>query len=164
MNLLRLNKLITFLLFSLISVCASAQSDLEYSDYLLKYKMQSEVVLLDEAVFKIKNDDGKLSIIKENYFESLILDEIGINNFSESFYDSELSPVLEYEAYTISKKGKEIKSDLIKQTSNDDASIFYDEIKRNQVTYKSLEPGARKVLKTKVLYKDANLLSRYIFQ
>ncbi|MFT6335865.1 MAG: ribosomal protein S18 [Halioglobus sp.] len=141
-----------------------AQKEMKFADYLLKYKNQSEVIVADESVFKIKNNKGKLSIIKEDYFESIILNEAGIKNFNEEFYDSELSPVLEYEAYTISKKGKKIKSNLIKEFANDDASIFYDEIKKKEVTYKSLEPGSKKVLKTKIEYKDPNLLSRYIFQ
>lgn len=164
MNLLKSSRLITFLFFCLVGISISAQKEMEYADYLLKYQNQSEVVVSDESVFKIKNKNGQLSIIKEDYFESIILNEVGIKNFNEEFYDSELSPVLEYEAYTISKKGKKIKSDLIQEFANDNASIFYDEIKKKEVTYKSLEPGAKKVLKTKISYKDPNLLSRYIFQ
>ncbi|MGK0315484.1 MAG: ribosomal protein S18 [Saprospiraceae bacterium] len=151
-------------IFLLSAVSMHAQKEMKFADYLLKYKNQSEVIVADESVFKIKNNKGKLSIIKEDYFESIILNEAGIKNFNEEFYDSELSPVLEYEAYTISKKGKKIKSNLIKEFANDDASIFYDEIKKKEVTYKSLEPGSKKVLKTKIEYKDPNLLSRYIFQ
>lgn len=164
MNLLKSSKIYIALTFCLVGLSTYAQKELKYADYLEKYKSQSEVVVLDKSVFKIKNKDGDLSIIKEEYFESIILNETGINNISESFYDSELSPVLEYEAYTISKKGKKIKSNLIKESSNNDASIFYDEIKRKKVTFRNLEPGAKKVLKTKISYTDPNLLSRYIFQ
>lgn len=162
MNLWKLSNIVFILLISVISI--HAQKDMEYADYLVKYKNQSEVVVTDQSVFKIKNNKGKLSIIKEDYFESIILNEAGIKNFNEEFYDSELSPVLEYEAYTVSKKGKKIMSNLIKEFANDDASIFYDEIKKKEVTYKSLEPGSKKVLKTKIEYKDPNLLSRFIFQ
>lgn len=164
MNLLKSSRIVTVLIFCLVGITISAQKEMEYADYRLKYKNQSEVVVSDISVFKIKNKNGELSIIKEDYFESIILNEAGIKNFNEEFYDSELSPVLEYEAYTISKKGKKIESNLIKEFSNDDASIFYDEIKKKEVTYKSLEPGAKKVLKTKTSYKDPNLLSRYVFQ
>ncbi len=151
-------------IFLLSAVSMHAQKEMKFADYLLKYENQSEVIVSDESVFKIKINKGKLSIIKEDYFESIILNETGIKNFKEEFYDSELSPVLEYEAYTISKKGKKIKSNLIKEFANDDANIFYDEIKKKEVTFKSLEPGAKKVLKTKIEYRDPNLLSRYIFQ
>lgn len=164
MNLSKSSRVVTILFFCLAGISISAQKEMKYADYLLKYKNQSEVVVYDESVFKIKNKNGKLSIIKEDYFESIILNEVGIKNFNEEFYDSELSPVLEYEAYTISKEGKKIKSNLIQEFANDNASIFYDEIKKKEVTYKSLEPGAKKVLKTKISYKDPNLLSRYIFQ
>jgi len=160
----RSNRLGYTVLFCLVGIVVSAQKDMKFEDYLKKYKDQSEVVLRDEETYKIKEKDGELQIFKETYFESIILNEQGISNFTEQFYDSELSPVIDFEAYTLSPKGKKLESNLIKESANVDASIFYDEIKRKEITYKGLEPGSKKILKTKIQYKDPNLLSRYIFQ
>jgi len=164
MMLSRLNNLLVFFFLFVVVSFVSGQDKLEFEDYLSKYKNQDEVVVLDKSVLKISDNKGALEIVKEDYFESLILTDIGSKNYKELFYDSQLSPVLEYDAYTVSKKGKKIKSNDAKEFSNDDSSIFYDGIKKNEVTFKSLEPGAKKVLKTKISYKDHNLLSRFIFQ
>ena len=85
MNLLKSSRILAVLVFCFFNLSSWAQKDMKYADFLLKYKNQSEVVVLDKSVLKIKNKKGDLSILKETYFESIILNETGINNFNEEF-------------------------------------------------------------------------------
>lgn len=162
MNWLRLSKA-SLLLVLCFFLGHTVQGQDDFQELKKKYAGQSEVTIEEVVKLRIDVKKGKLRIREENYFESLILSENGIGNASERFYESELVHVPKFEAYTLSASSKKIKPDLVKQSKNDDASIFYDGIRENEVIYKSLEPGARKVLRYTSEFTDPHLLHRFLF-
>lgn len=162
---MKLNKIYS-VCFSLLffSISIFSQEKIDLSEYQKKYPGSNEVVIQDEIKYIIKEKSGALEVKLDSYYESLILGNRGISNYTESFYESELSIVESYDAYTITKGNDKIYTDLLEESGNTNASIFYDNVKEVKVTYKGLEPGARKVLSYTTEFLDPNLLHRFIFK
>ena len=55
------------------------------ADIKAKYPGQNELILKDKQTYRFSLYNEKPKIISDNYFESLILSEAGIQNTSESF-------------------------------------------------------------------------------
>jgi hypothetical protein len=148
-----------FLSFALIG-----QKTKPFEEYVKTYKGQPEVVISDSEKYVIKKSKTGLSIIQEKYTESLVLNDLGARQQKERFYSSELSPVIDYNAYIITKNDKKVKIKDFNESNNDNSSIFFDDVKKIEVTYSGVEPGVRKVLSYQTKFTDPNLLHRYIFK
>ena len=135
-------------------------------DYVKSYPDYNEIILNDNTSYDITLDNKSLKIIQDNFTESMILNQNGINNNSESFTYSELIKLIDYEAQTIiNDKGKERKIKVTQSNekeSRDDA-IFYNGVKERQLIFPNLEAGAKKVYQYKREYVDYHLLHKYIF-
>ena len=97
------------------------------ADFKAKYPGQNELILKDKQTYRFSLYKEKPKIISDNYFESLILSEAGIQNTSESFSFSELVPLKSFDAYTIvNAKGKEKKIPINPPTekSAENNSVF----------------------------------------
>ena len=82
----------------------------ELSDLQKKYPGHSELILSETQSYQFSVQKNKLQVLQDNYFESIILSDIGIQNNSESFTFSELVPVNSYNAFTVIKNnGKDKK-------------------------------------------------------
>lgn len=159
------NKKTVFLfLFELLGITASAQTFLEYKT---AYPQINELVLNKNTSYDIGFENKKVKIIQDNFYESMILTENGINNNEESFTYSELVKLLEYDAYTVitSDNGKEkkIKVTQSNEKQSRENSIFYNDVKERQLIFSNLETGAKKVYNYQTEYLDYHLLHRFVF-
>jgi transglutaminase-like putative cysteine protease len=164
MNWLKLvNKIALIVVFS-STINAFSQNTLQ--DYVKTYPDYNEIILNDNTSYDITFDNKNLKIIQDNFTESMILNQNGINNNSESFTYSELIKLIDFEAQTvINDKGKERKIKVTQSNekeSRDDA-IFYNGVKERQLIFPNLEAGAKKVYQYKREYIDYHLLHKYIF-
>lgn len=164
MNCLKsLNKIIVLAGF-LLSLNAFSQGNLQ--EYKSTWPDYNEVILNDNTTYDISVVDKTLKIIQDNYNESMILTDNGINNNSESFTYSELIKLIDFDAQTIiNDKGKERKIKVTQSNekeSRDDA-IFYNGVKERQLIFPNLEAGAKKVYQYKREYVDYHLLHKFIF-
>jgi hypothetical protein len=83
-----------------------AQSEL--LDYKKNYPNVNEIIVNDIQSYDFSIENKKIKVIQNNLFESMILNENGIQNNQESFSYSELVKLIDYEAHTIiTEKGKE---------------------------------------------------------
>ena len=101
MNWLKLsNKYIYYLtFFGLLAITCNAQNSLEEAKKI--YPDFNELILNDNQSYDLSFENGKLKVIQDNYYESMILTENGIQNNKESFSYSELVKLKEYEAFTV---------------------------------------------------------------
>ena len=150
-------------LFFTASIIAQ-DAEIDIDKLRAKYKTQNEVIIWDEIKYVISEKRGRLKIVQDSYYESVILNEQGIGNYKENFFESELVPVMEYDAYTISPDNVIVETDLVNTTGNTDGSIFFDDVREVEVTYKALEPGSRKILSYTREFLDPNLLHRFMFK
>ncbi len=163
-NVFRLrNSLILFILFTVI-VPAIAQETKSFEAYKAAYKGQPEVVISDVEKYVIKKAKNGLLITQERHKESLVLNKLGVRDQKDQFYSSELSPVMDYNAYIITKDNKKVKMKNFNESSNNSGSVFFDDVKKIEVTYSGLEPGVRKVLQYETTFTDPNLLHRFVFK
>lgn len=136
------------------------------ADIKAKYPGQNELILKDKQTYRFSLSDDKPKIISDNYFESLILSEVGIQNTSESFSFSELVPLKSFDAYTIvNAKGKEKKIPINPPTekSAESNSVFYSDVKEKKLTFNNLEIGSKKVYTYQSEFLDPYLLHRFMF-
>ncbi len=136
------------------------------ADIKAKYPGQNELILKDKQTYRFSLSDNKPKIISDNYFESLILSEAGIQNTSESFSFSELVPLKSFDAYTIvNAKGKEKKIPINPPTekSAESNSVFYSDVKEKKLTFNNLEIGSKKVYTYQSEFLDPYLLHRFMF-
>ena len=162
---MRPNKeLITSLFLLFIVIASSGQSVPDLGALQAKYPGRDEVVLLDEIKYIIKEKKGELFVTQDAFYESLILNKNGISNSTESFYESELSLVDSYDAYTISTDNSKVTTNQLEESGNTDGAIFYDGVVKTTVTYKALELGSRKVLNYTTVFEDPHLLHRFVFK
>lgn len=164
MNCLKLVNNTFIFVAAFISLNAFSQGTLQ--EYKSTYPDYNEVILNDNTSYDISVVDKTLKIIQNNYNESMILTENGINNNSESFTYSELIKLIDFDAQTIiNDKGKERKIKVTQSNekeSRDDA-IFYNGVKERQLIFPNLEAGAKKVYQYKREYVDYHLLHKFIF-
>jgi transglutaminase-like putative cysteine protease len=142
----------------------SAQETLQ--DYKKAFPDYNEMVLSDKQSYNMTIDDGKIKVIEDNHYESMILTENGIQNNEESFTYSELVKLKSYEAYTIiTNNGKEKK---IKVTQSNEKnlrqnSVFFNDVKQRQLLFPNLEAGAKKVYDYQTEITDPFLLHKFVF-
>ena len=165
MNWLKLkrNNIYTVCFFLLGLTAANGQS---LTDLATKYSSYPEVILRESESYNIEVEKGNLKVSRTSYFESMILSEVGIQNDDETFFYSTLLPVEEYEAYTIlpeTKKSKKVEVEQESESSGKADFVFHDDVKQKKLSYLHLEPGAKKVLKYKTIYKDASLMNGQSF-
>ncbi|WP_290841072.1 DUF3857 domain-containing protein [Flavobacterium sp.] len=167
MNWLTLNKTAFFAVVGVVALQAKMQAQvLSVDDYKKKWTDANELILSDKSSYDIFIEDKKLRIIRDNYYESIILSENGILNNQESFSYSELVKLREYDAFSIvSDKGKERK---IKVTQSNEklsrsSSIFHDGVKERQLIFPNLQKGARKVYNVQTEFVDPYLLQSFVF-
>lgn len=152
-------------LFFLISfVQLNAQDKLNFEKYQKQYQGQPEVILYDIERYIIKKEKDDLRITQTRNKESLVLNELGAKDQKERFYSSELSPVIDYEAFLINKKNKKVKMKNFTESSGSSSSVFFDDVKKIEVIYSGIEPGVRKILNYETEFSDPNLLHRYVFK
>lgn len=135
-------------------------------DYKALYPGFNEVILSNNASYDISIEEKKIKIIQDNFYESIILNENGINNNQESFTHSDLIRLLEYDAYTVvNANGKEKKIKLLQSNErlSREGVVFHDDVKIRQLVFSNLEPGAKKVYRYKTQYLDHHLLHKFIF-
>ena len=164
--LLKLDKLgftLFFVSLFLLSQNVLCQDKIEFQSLLKKYPGEKEILISNETTYQIKNKSNKLEILQSNYKDYMIMDKNGVNRYTHSFYSSELSPVRAYSAYTIKANGSKVKTELASVSGATDNSIFYDDVKKTEITFTNLEPGARKVLKTSKEFLDPALLHKFVF-
>ena len=157
-------RVFTFLFWLTISPCILNGQNI--ADFKAKYPGQNELILKDKQTYRFSLSDDKPKIISDNYFESLILSEAGIQNTSESFSFSELVPLKSFDAYTIvNAKGKEKKIPINPPTekSAESNSVFYSDVKEKKLTFNNLEIGSKKVYTYQSEFLDPYLLHRFMF-
>lgn len=153
-----------FVLFLCLVTKNNAQSALE----VLKktYPSYNELVLNDKLTYNFSIENGKVKVVQDNYFESIILTENGIHNNQESFTYSELVQLKNYEAYTIIDNNGHEKKIKVTQTNEKNAkqnSIFYNDVKERQLIFPNLEAGAKKIYNYQTEIIDPFLLHKFIF-
>jgi len=147
----------------LLSFNLLAQQKVEFKSLSDKYPGENEIIISNETTYIIKSKQNKLEISQSNYSDNMILDQSGTGNYKEQFYSSGFTPVLDYSAYTIKADGSKVKTKLANVTNSTSSSIFYDDVKKTEITYTNLEPGARKILKTSKSFLDPALLHKFLF-
>lgn len=148
----------------LCSVSVGWAQDL--SQWQKKYAGYNELILKEAQTYDISVQKNKLKIVQDNYFESVILTEIGIHNTSESFSYSDLVPLNKYEAYSvINLKGKEKKIPIKSHTdkSMNQSHVFHSDAKERKIVFSNLEVGAKKVYSYQSEFLDPCLLHRFLF-
>lgn len=157
------NAIIIFLSF-VSSTKSFAQSDL--LDYKKNYPNVNEIIINDIQSYDFFIENKKIKVIQNNQFESMILNENGIQNNQESFSYSELVKLIDYEAYSmLTEKGKE-KKIKVTQTNEKQArqsAVFYNDVKERQLIFPNLEAGAKKVYNYQTEFVDPFLLHKFIF-
>jgi transglutaminase-like putative cysteine protease len=153
---------ITF--FASFALTSSAQKSLQ--DYKNLYPDYNELILDDSQSYDISIKDKKLKIIQDNHYESMILNQNGIQNTKESFSYSDLIKLKSYDAYTIinnNGKEKKIKVTQTNEKQSQQSSVFYNDVMERQLTFPNLETGAKKVYDYQTEFIDPYLLQRFIF-
>lgn len=145
---------------------AAQETPASFAEYKEAYKDANELVISDKSSYDIFVDGKKLRVLRNNYYESMIMSENGIQNNEENFSYSELVKLNEYEAYSvITDKGKERKIKVVqtneKQSRQD--AVFHDGVKERQLIFPNLETGARKVYTVQTEFLDPFLLQSYVF-
>lgn len=147
-------------------LCSNLYAQTTFQEYKNKYPDYNELVIKDIQSYDFSFENKKLKIIQDNYYESLILSDNGIHNNKESFTYSELVKLKSYDAYTlINENGKEkkIKITQTNEVQSDRSSVFYDDVKQQQLLFPNLEAGAKKVYNYQTEFIDPFLLHKTIF-
>lgn len=167
MYLLKLNKKYLAALLPLMALQAAAQEKTgTFAEYKKIYADVNELVISDMSSYDIFVDNKKLRVLRNDYYESMIMSENGIQNNEEDFSYSELVQLKEYEAFSIvNDKGKDRKI-KVTQTNEKQArqsAVFYNDVKERQLIFPNLEAGARKVYTVQTEFLDPYLLQSFIF-
>jgi len=167
MQLLKLSNRNFIALSMFLSLQASAQvTQSSFQEYKKTYKDFNELIISDKNSYDIFVDNKKLRVLQDNYYESMILTENGIQNNQENFSYSELVKLNEYEAFSIiNDKGKDrkIKVTQTNEKQSRQNAIFYNDVKERQLIFPNLEAGARKVYSVQTEFLDPFLLQSFVF-
>lgn len=150
--------------FASFVLTSSAQKSLQ--DYKKLYPDYNELILNEVQSYDISIKDKKLKIIQDNHYESMLLNQNGIQNTKESFSYSDLIKLKSYDAYTIindNGKEKKIKVTQTNEKQSQQSSVFYNDVMERQLTFPNLETGAKKVYDYQTEFIDPYLLQRFIF-
>lgn len=166
MNWLKSNKQLILSAVVVLAGAGARSQVLSVDDYKKKWGDANELILSDKSSYDIFVEDKKLRIIRDNYYESIILSENGILNNQESFSYSELVKLREYDAFSVvNDKGKErkVKVTQSNEKNSRSGSIFHDGVKERQLIFPNLQKGARKVYNVQTEFLDPYLLQSFIF-
>ncbi|MGB6082689.1 DUF3857 domain-containing protein [Moheibacter sp.] len=150
-------------LLTFTAVIATAQT---WQELRQKHPGYNEYILEESQSYSISVVKDKLHVTSDNYYESVILSDLGIHNNQESFVYSQLIPVKSFEAYSvITNNGKERKVPISRavDAAVDQRNIFHSDVKEKKLTFAGLHVGARKVYKYQNEFVDPYLLHRFIF-
>ena len=152
------------LMFCSMVVTGHGQTQKEIFDNLKKkYPSSNEVVLLEEDKYIIKNKDGKLQIVKESKLENVIMSSSAINNVKESFHTSDFSKVTNHQAYSIDINNKKFDKTISIENNDNGDGIFYDDVRKIEITYPGIGVGSKKVLEYTTVFLDPHLLHPFLF-
>lgn len=158
------NKLSIFIIL-LLAKSVFAQNS--FADYKRLYPDYNEIIISDVLHYDFSIQDKKLKVIQDNHYESMILNENGIQNNQESFTYSELVKLLNYEAYTvvnINGRDKKIKVTQTNENPYHSSNIFHNDVKERQLIFPNIDVGVKKVFDYQVELKDPFLLHKFVFQ
>lgn len=147
----------------LIGIPGNSQN---WQELQVKFPGYNEYILEESQSYSISVVKDKLQVTSDNYYESVILSDLGIHNNQESFVYSQLVPVKSFEAYSIvPNNGKERKIPITTavDAALDQRNIFHSDVKEKKLTFAGLQVGARKVYKYQNEFVDPYLLHRFIF-
>lgn len=157
----RITKLL--LLFSLVTVgCGQKQSEV-FQSMKKKYASSGEIVLVEEDKYTIKNKNGELQIKKESRMETVVMKNFAINRVKDSYRTSDFATVTQHKAYSINAKNKKFKKTLSRESNDNADGIFYDDIRKVEITYPGIGVGSKKVLEYTTVFKDPRLLHPFLF-
>jgi hypothetical protein len=159
-----MKKICFALLICIVTLHISAQNSLE--EYKKQFPDFNELVINDNQFYDIKIEKNKIKVLQDNHYESLILNDNGIQNNKETFIYSDLIKLLSYDAYTVindNGKEKKIKVTQTSEIQSNQKSVFYDDVKKRQLLFPNLEAGAKKVYTYLTEIEDPFLLHKYIF-
>lgn len=131
-----------------------------------KYPGYNEYIIQETQSYSIGIEKNKLKILSDNYYESVILSDLGIHNNQESLIYSQIVPIKSYEAYSVvNQNGKERKIPVAKvvDLSLNQRNVFHSDAKEKKLTYSGLHVGAKKVYKYQNEFSDPFLLHKFIF-
>lgn len=155
-NLSRLNKYL-IILFCLVCVEIRCQT---LEDYKAKYKDAKEIITKEIIEYNFAIKHGKLQITVDNMQESMLLKDLGKENYSETVGFSDLVPISDLQAYSIQPNDpRKIPAEItLERRDNKSSSIFHDDYAKKKIVFRNLEPGSRKIYKYSKSFKDPGLL------
>lgn len=127
-----------------------------------KYPSVNELILESKAHYFFTLEKGAVKVFLETYEESMILSGYGIGRNEDYLYESELHPLIDYEAYSVSPDNKKQKAEKIKDV-RDKRHVFHDDYQEYKLIYSGLEMGSKKVKKSRHEIKDFHLVSPFLF-
>ena len=152
--------------FTAPTIAFAQEKALSFQDYKKTYENVNELVINDNSTYDIFVEKKKIRVLQENYYESMIMSDNGIQNNSERFSYSELVKLQNYEAFSmVNDNGRERKI-KVTQTNEKQArqnSVFYNDVKERQLIFPNLEAGARKVYSVQTEFIDPYLLQSHMF-
>jgi transglutaminase-like putative cysteine protease len=131
-----------------------------------KYSGYNELILQESQTYDLSVHKNKLKVVQDNYYESVILTEIGIHNTAEMISYSDLVPLNSYEAYSVVNiKGKDKKIPIKSHTdkSYNPSHVFHSDTKERKIVFTNLEVGAKKVYSYQSEFLDPCLLHKFLF-
>ena len=154
------------ILVIIVFIGIQSRAQKTFDDYKKTYPDFNELILNDTKTYDISIENNKIKIIQDNFYESMILNENGINNNKESFAYSDLIKLMDYDAYTVitsNGKEKKIKVAQSNEKQSRENSVFYNDVKERQLIFTNLEAGAKKVYDYQTEFLDYHLLHSFIF-
>jgi hypothetical protein len=155
-----------FLTIFIVAYSTIITAQKSFQDTKILYPDYNEVVIDNYELYDISIENNGLKILQDTHYESMILNQNGIINNKESFSYSGLIPLKSYDAYTVlndNGKEKKLKVTQTIEKQSEQGSIFYNDVKERQLTFPSIEPGAKKVYHYQTQFLDPHLLHKYIF-
>lgn len=155
-----------FLTIFIVAYSTIITAQKSFQDTKILYPDYNEVVIDNSELYDISIENNGLKILQDTHYESMILNQNGIINNKESFSYSGLIPLKSYDAYTVlndNGKEKKLKVTQTIEKQSEQGSIFYNDVKERQLTFPSIEPGAKKVYHYQTQFLDPHLLHKYIF-
>lgn len=166
MNWLKLSNKYRLVIVLCIGILLSANAQNPLEEYKKQYPDFNELVLNDSQVYDFTIEKNKIKVLQDNHYESLILNDNGIQNNKESFSYSDLIKLQSYDAYSVvndNGKEKKIKVTQTSEVQSSQRSVFYDDVKERQLIFPNLEAGAKKVYNYLTEIEDPYLLHKFIF-
>ncbi|MDI3521152.1 DUF3857 domain-containing protein [Anaerophaga thermohalophila] len=155
-----------FLFLSTVFV-AEAGEEPDFSQLKKKYGSYNAVIPNVEYFydFDVKKDSLKVSFSEKR--QMVILNQHAKSFTNDEIYYSSFTSLGEHSAYTLVPDGRryrEIEVQVFKETSDMSDYVFYDDSKRLNFSYPSLQQGAITNLEYTLLYTDPRFIRKSFFQ